>query len=151
MILLVLALLTFPVRPDPVLTPGGVATTSTRAVCTPGYAGKHRDVSTATKRAVYRAYGIVPTGYFSPAGDWKSDFEIDHLVSLQLGGSNDPWNLWAQSYHTEKYNAASKDQLENRLHWLVCNGKMALTAAQDQIRQDWIALYDQLFSVTAPE
>lgn len=142
---LLLLLLTFPLRPDPVLTPGVVATTSTRAVCTPGYAGAHRDVTTKTKRAVYRAYGIKPTGYVDTHGRWRSDFEIDHVISLQLGGSNDAKNLWPQSYHTTMYHALAKDALENRLHWLVCHGQLALIEAQRLIRTDWIAAYDQFF------
>lgn len=148
-VLLIALLVAFPIRPDPVLTPGHVATTSAVAVCTPGYATAHRNVSDATKRAIYRAYGIVPTGHFVPAAPpsgrrWQSDFEVDHLVSLQLGGSNEPANLWPESYATEPLNARHKDDLENRLHWLVCHGRLRLADAQRMIRDDWIAAYRAL-------
>lgn len=40
---------------------------------------------------------------------------FDHLDSLDLGGSNDPKNLWSESYYTEQFNAHVKDKLEDRL------------------------------------
>jgi hypothetical protein len=39
-----------------------------------------RDVPAETKRQVYREYGITSHG--------PGDYEIDHLISLELGGSN---------------------------------------------------------------
>jgi hypothetical protein len=48
-----------------------------------------RHVTAATKRQVFAEYGVDP----------KSDkFEVDHLISLELGGSNAIGNLWPQSY-----------------------------------------------------
>lgn len=145
MIALLLILLAGPpLRPDPQLTPGRVATTNTRTVCTAGYAAAHRHVTLKTKLGIYKAYGLAPSGRWLTLGTtrtWQSDFEVDHLVSLQLGGSNAPENLWVQSYRTVTYNATSKDALENRLHWLVCHGQLALVEAQRTIRVDWIAAY----------
>jgi hypothetical protein len=40
---------------------------------------------------------------------------VDHLIPLELGGSNDIANLWPQSYVTV-WNAHMKDRLENRLN-----------------------------------
>ncbi len=146
MIALLLLLAGPPLVPNPTVTPGAIATTSRTAVCTPGYAGRARNVSLETKRAVYAAYGLQPAGRFrtSTAGVrvWQSDFEVDHLVSLQLGGSNDPRNLWIESYRTQPYNAWAKDALENRLHWLVCHGRLPLVEAQRAIRVNWIAAYE---------
>ena len=81
------------------------------------------------KRQVFAEYGLQPSGAF----------EVDHLISLELGGSNDLKNLWPQSYTTPTYNARVKDGLENRLHWLVCHGTLALDVAQRAIARDWIA------------
>lgn len=126
------ALASLPLRPDPSLTPGVTTHVTLADICTPGYAGKHRAVSEKTKKAVFADYGIKPSGLF----------EIDHLISLELGGSNDIRNLWPQSYHT-KSNAHMKDALENRLHWLVCHRKLSLGDAQHEISTDWIAAYDK--------
>lgn len=135
---IVLALLTAtpspPLRPDPVLTPGAVLTDDEDTVCERGYAGSVRAVSAATKRAVFAEYHIAPSG----------DYEIDHLISLELGGSNDPANLWPESYHAQPWNAHIKDRLENYLHRAVCRHDMSLRAAQHLISSDWIAAYTQL-------
>lgn len=141
--------ITLPLLPDPALTPGDVLTINTHAVCTPGYAGKTRDVSLSKKLSVYEAYALMPSGRWrviAGVRGWQSDFEVDHLIPLQLGGSNDTLNLWPQSYLTTPYNAGGKDMLENRLHWLVCHGKLALTLAQELIRGNWTVAYDLLIT-----
>ncbi len=133
-----------PLVPDQTLTPGVILTSNTNRVCTPGYAEKTRNVTLATKLAVYKSYGLEPSGKWRQLNGvriWQSDFEVDHLISLQLGGSNDPLNLWPQSYLTPEFNATAKDRLENRLHWLVCHNRMRLADAQRMIRTDWIGAY----------
>lgn len=123
-----------PILPDPVKTPGAVLTTNPAIVCVDGYASSVRNVSTETKNKIYRDYGI-----FSRE---PKEYEIDHLISLQLGGSNDPKNLWPQSFRTFPYNALLKDKLEGRLNWLVCHGYMTLPFAQQLIAGNWIEAYD---------
>ena len=133
MTLLLLRPLPLPLVPNPTLTPGSVLPNVTAAdVCTPGWARAHRNVPESEKRAVFQRYQITPSG---------TDFEIDHLISLQLGGDNSLANLWPQSYHTLVWNAHTKDQLENRLHWLVCHGQLSLADAQTAIRGDWRVAY----------
>jgi hypothetical protein len=61
------------------------------------------------------------------------EYEIDHLVSLELGGSSSIRNLWPQSYVTEPQNAHVKDKLENVLHEPACSGKLSLEEAQKAI------------------
>jgi hypothetical protein len=113
------------------LTPG-VALTVTRArVCTPGYASGARDVSDAEKADVYDRYGITWVPYHH---------EIDHLISLELGGSNAIQNLWPEPY-AGRWGARTKDVLENRLHELVCDGRLSLASAQQQEARDWVAAY----------
>lgn len=122
-----------PIRPDPALTPGTTFPTATaREVCTPGYASKVRNVTSSRKQEVFDRYGLRRSG---------TEFEVDHLISLQLGGDNSTQNLWPQAYRTRPFNAIEKDKLENRLHWLVCHGRMSLRAAQHEIATDWIAAY----------
>src|SRR5207248_3197259 len=60
-------------------------------ICTPGYSKCIRNVPQAEKVAVYKSYGLAGnhTGYC----DTKQGCEVDHLISLELGGSNDQTNL----------------------------------------------------------
>lgn len=66
-----------------------------------------------------------------------------HLVSLELGGSpTDPHNLWPQPHHViGGWGSYAKDRLENRLHTLVCRGRVPLVQAQRDIASDWIVAY----------
>jgi len=63
------------------------------------------------------------------------NFEIDHLVPLCLGGSDDFSNLWPQPRQTiaPKWNAEAKDRLERRLCEMVCSGQLDLATAQQAI------------------
>ena len=60
--------------------------------------------------------------------------ELDHLVPLELGGSNDATNLWPEYPPTPN----PKDKVENALNAAVCEGRVSLTAAQDAIAADWL-------------
>ena len=75
---------------------------------------------------------------------------MDHLISLELGGSNSIKNLWPQSYETQPWNAHVKDALENELHDEVCSGRLDLATAQHDIATDWIAAYKKYFHTNAP-
>jgi hypothetical protein len=60
-----------------------------------------------------------------------SDYQEDHLISLELGGSpTDPRNLWPEPYPR----ASDVDKIENELNAEVCSGQ--LTLAQAQQRED---------------
>jgi hypothetical protein len=124
--------------PDSVCTPGTtLAGATARDVCTPGWAGRHRNVSSATKRRVYAAYGIAHHG--------RGEYEVDHLVSLELGGSNLETNLFPEAAEPRP-GFHEKDRLENRLHDLVCAGTVSLAAAQTMISGDWIRAYRRYVS-----
>jgi hypothetical protein len=122
-----------PLVPDPARTPGDLLTSDPKVVCVSGYTQTVRNVPQAVKEQVYRSYGIRSRG--------RGEYEIDHLISLQLGGSNSVRNLWPQSYKTNPLNAHVKDQLENKLHSLACKGQITLTQTQQAIAQDWRAAY----------
>jgi len=124
-----------PVRPDPDLTPGAVLPVTAAEVCRPGYAKSVRHVDGKTKALVYREYGI--------EHHRSGAYEIDHLISLGLGGSNDIRNLWPESLDTHPWNGRAKDRLEDRLHKLVCKGALNLDEAQAAIASDWIAAYQK--------
>jgi hypothetical protein len=108
-------------------------------ICTPGYSKCIRNVPQAEKMAVYQSYGL--TGNHTGYCDTKQGCEVDHLISLELGGSNEQTNLWPEPYQGTDWNAHVKDQLENFLHAQVCAGSVALDKAQQEIAKDWTASY----------
>ncbi len=131
-----------PVRPDPALTPGATLPVTAADICVPGYSHAVRNVPSDVKKQAYAEYGI--------AHHAAGEFEVDHLISLELGGSNSLKNLWPQSYHTQPWNAHVKDALENALHEDVCTNQMPLAQAQQAIATDWIGAYQREFHTSAP-
>lgn len=128
--------------PDANLTPGEADPALTMEVlCAAGFTTKtYRNVDAATKRDAYAAYAMQPNkGACAGKG-----CEVDHLISLELGGSNGLKNLWPQPYGGP-WNAHMKGRLENRLHRLVCAGKLGLQEAQDEIAADLVASYKRQF------
>jgi len=117
--------------PNHSLTPGVAFHVTAAQVCVSGYASSVRNVSDADKAAVYARYGIAWVPY---------KHEIDHLISLELGGSNSIGNLWPEPY-AGKWGATTKDALENRLHAMVCAGEISLRAAQHQEATNWVKAY----------
>jgi len=115
---------------------------TTALICTPGYSKCIRNVPQAVKQLVYTSYGLAGnhTGYC----DTNQGCEVDHLISIELGGSNDQQNLWPEPYQGAKWNAHVKDQLENWLHKAVCDARMSIDDAQSAIASDWIAAYKRL-------
>lgn len=118
--------------PDPACSPGAVLTTDTSVICVVGYTSTVRNVSDSEKRQVFAEYGI----------DYSihSGYEVDHIISLELGGSNDISNLYPESY-TIQYNAHVKDTFENYLHSQICSNKMPVAVAQTEIATDWLKYY----------
>jgi hypothetical protein len=119
--------------PDPRCTPGAVDPAVTQGnirqtICRPGYTKTVRPPASATNRfkfdVAYPAYG-------DPASEKT---ELDHLVSLELGGSNDAANLWPETPTTPN----PKDKVENALHAAVCHGRVTLAAAQNAIASNWL-------------
>lgn len=133
------------VLPDRGCTPGAIDPNVTAqaidgTICITGYTSGVRppvSVTNKIKIAQLAAYGF--TGPMS-------DYELDHLISLELGGCADcVSNLWPEPYHvqvgTKQMGAKEKDKVENYLHRAVCNGEMTLEEAQKEIATDWTAVY----------
>ena len=122
-----------PILPDPNLTPGNTFDVTAQDLCVIGYSKKVRNVPAEMKREVYEEYGIT--------SHEPGNYEVDHLIPLELGGSNSIKNLWPESHRTLPWNAQVKDRLEGKLHELVCSGQLDLKAAQHAIASDWIEAY----------
>ena len=124
--------------PDPSCTPGALNAAVTQAtirstICVSGYTKSIRLATTYSdpeKVNSARAYGY--TGNLHTA-------ELDHLMPLELGGANDPRNLWTQP--NDKVGATGttnpKDGVESSAHAAVCAGRVTLKAAQEAILKDW--------------
>ena len=67
---------------------------------------------------------------------------VDHLIPVTLGGTHDPDNLWPQPVQGE-WDSAKKDELETKLHQMVCSKAITLKIAQDSIKKDWVKAYKQ--------
>lgn len=122
------------VLPDPTCTPGATNSAVTQAtigrtICKSGWTATVRPSSSYTNALKRRQ--LVEYGY----ADMKpSDYEEDHLVSLELGGDpRDPRNLWPERGPSPN----PKDRVENLLHKRVCSDQMPLTEAQREIATDW--------------
>jgi len=115
---------------DPRVTQANVQQT----VCRSGYTSDVRNVPESEKRQAYAEYGVKP----SPG----KCCEVDHLISLELGGANDLGNLWPQPYEPRP-GAHEKDVVENFLKRQVCAGRMGLAEAQQQISADWTLVYER--------
>jgi hypothetical protein len=101
-------------------------------ICRPDYSKCIRNVSEQEKKAVYEAYGI-PGGEHHGYCDVTQGCEVDHLISIEIGGSNEQTNLWPQPYSGLQWTAHVKDR--------ICSGKILLTTAQKEIADDWVAAY----------
>ena len=128
-----------PVRPNRELTPGVLAINDKTdrpftgaETCAIKWGKDVRHVTLSMKKQVFEAYGI----------PWEkhSLYEVDHLISRELGGDDDVDNLWPELW-TGAHNAHMKDRLENALHRKVCKGEITLEFAQKTIVSDWIAAY----------
>ncbi len=121
---------------DTACTPGAIFPNVTKDdVCQPGYARSVRNVPTSEKNQVYAEYGITHHS--------TGQYEVDHLVSLELGGSNDIAKLWPEAA-SPKPGFHEKDKVENYLHAQVCSGAMSLKEAQIKIATNWLDVYNQM-------
>jgi hypothetical protein len=127
--------------PDSTLTPGDVFPVGAGDICVSGYSSHVRKVSTSTKNAVYAEYHVL--------SHTTGQYEVDHLIPLELGGSNDIKNLWPEPAEPRP-GFHEKDTLENKLHAMVCASSLDLGTAQHAIATNWWAAYVQYELGSAP-
>jgi len=134
-----------PGLPNPRLTPGaanqGVTQANIRStICVPGYTSRIRPPESYTEALKYRQLD----GGYNLAGDTRAgDYEEDHLIPLEVGGSpTSVKNLWPEPRGVT-WGATRKDTLENTMHRMVCDGAISLAAARRVFTTDWIAGYQR--------
>src|SRR5271157_2904996 len=113
----------FEIRPNKDLTGGSVRTVNPDEAC--GHAKEHRGPMFSARRDEVLARYRLPPGA-------HPDYEIDHLIPLCLGGSDDPSNLWPQPRRSIEgtWNAEAKDGLERPICDMVCEGQLDIATAQ---------------------
>ncbi|MEK7648654.1 MAG: HNH endonuclease [Patescibacteria group bacterium] len=115
--------------PDERCTPGDIFPQATaEQICVPGYSRKARNVSVSQKNRIYASYGI--------RSHRVGEYNIDHLISLQLGGSNEDSNLWPEA-ENPRPGYHEKIKVENFLHGELCKGEITLRQAQRLVGQHW--------------
>jgi hypothetical protein len=124
--------------PDPKCSPGSINSAITEdniknTICVPGFTKTVRppvSYTTPLKIRLMHSYGFT---------DSRSNYELDHLIPLEVGGNpTDVRNLWPEPGYGQ-YNFHIKDRFENYLHNAVCNGSISLSEAQKEIATDWIS------------
>lgn len=118
---------------DPRVTQANISST----ICKSGYTATVRPPTSYTnrlKRLLMIAYGDVnDAGALLPL----SDFEMDHIISLEIGGH--PTDV--RNFYPEHGLHNDKDKLENRMNDHVCALQISLIDAQTEISTDWVSLY----------
>ncbi len=128
--------------PNGELTPGVARPVTVAEVCGQEQYGRTQPIAAAVHQTVFARYGADVRR--------ASEYELDHLITPELGGVPDPRNLWPQAFTGTAWNAYVKDELELHLHQLVCEGAIDLMTAQREIATDWIASYKRHFDTDTP-
>jgi hypothetical protein len=129
-------------EPKSNLTPGMVLPVSKAQLCSGSAGLPAPPVPDSLQRKVFAIYGMND----APA----NAYEVDYLITPQLGGATDIRNLWPEPYFDTAWNAHVKDQLEDRLYQMVCHDEVDLATAQQDISKDWIAAYRKYFHTENP-
>lgn len=132
--------------PDPRCTPGALNPAVTQAdigrtICRAGWTATVRPpepITEAEKRDSILAYA-------DTRPIW--DYEYDHFVPLELGGAtNAPANLWPEPGASPN----PKDKVENELNRAVCDKRLSLAKAQQEIVTNWVKLARHGLSLPQP-
>lgn len=119
--------------PNNLQTPGAASKVDVKKLCAADFESSVKPATDWQKAEALSRYGLRPE---------KFDGALDHVVPVALGGTNDPDNLYP--FHAQgEFTAAAKQELEAKLHDLVCSGKMSVKQAQDVFKKDWTKGYKQ--------
>jgi hypothetical protein len=127
--------------PNASLTPGATWNVTAEELCADNVRDE-RQISATVRQEVLREYGMERVPF--------EEYELDYLITPELGGAPEARNLWPQRYAARAWNAHVKDQLERLLPQLVCDGQLDLATAQADIAADWIAAYKKYFRTDVP-
>ena len=143
------------ILPNSKVTPGSINPDVTQAniqstICTSGFTATIRPSVSYTNKIKQQEISV-GGAYYSESvvfGNDLGNYELDHLISLELGGNpTDVKNLWMQPY--DGNNAHKKDALETTLKRLVCAGNITLRNAQKAIAKNWVKAYNEYVGLTS--
>ena len=118
--------------PNNYYTPGKADKIDVKQLCAATDAST-KPIADWQKNAALERYGVRPENF---------NGELERLVPVALGGTNDPDNLYP--FHAQgEYTVEAKQRLAAKLHELVCEGKMSLKQAQEIFKKDWTKGYKQ--------
>jgi len=124
------------------LTPGTTQPVTVSEVCGADRFGRTRPIPASVHQRVFQSYRV----------DYRraTEYELDHLITPELGGTQDARNLWPQPYSRTTWSAYVKDELELHFHRLICEGKLDFATAQREMATDWISAYKRYFETEKP-
>lgn len=133
--------------PDPSCTPGVLNPDVTQGtidstICVSGWTATVRPPTSYTNPL--KVQQIAEYGYTDTS---TADYEEDHFVPLELGGSpRDPGNLWPEPHYSDGagHTSYTKDGVETKLKNAVCKGSVSLADAQNAIMTDWTTALSSL-------
>lgn len=131
--------------PDPKLTPGDTWISSRNDVCNPSDSQAAKEVLGKLRYRVLLNYGLGGDDHAGVCAG-PNGCAIDHLISSELGGSDDIRNLWPLP-NDGPWNMTDKQRLTKELRARVCAGAMPLAQAQSMLASDWIAAYRAIFGM----
>jgi len=115
----------YPLNPDEQMTPGELCDYNDGDYQTERYQERipycKRNVSSYQKRRIYEEYHI--------PSKCRSNYTIDHLIPLSIGGNNSDENLWPE----HKMVKATRQNLELEIFQAVSAGKMTQKQAVEII------------------
>lgn len=140
----------YPLYPKRSLTPGDIDRKLTQEYLCSHSTKERRNVPEARKKFVYKQYKVA---YPQP----KGSYELDHFISLCLGGTNSEDNLWPQGKDlvydgtrrgsdgwAARLGFHEKDRLETYACREMCKGNLTLDQARKLIWIDWVKAYQEL-------
>ena len=125
--------------PNIKLTPGAINTAVTQStirstICVSGWTATVRPPVTYTNQLKYNQ---LHSGYNLNGDMNMKDYEEDHIVPLEVGGNpSSPLNLFPEPRNI-RLGSYVKDQLENRIHLLVCSGQLSLKTGRSVFLTNW--------------
>jgi hypothetical protein len=138
------------VLPDSRITPGAVNHVVNQGdidqtICVHGWTRTVRPGDRYTDRLKIRQ--IAAMGYRDTN---PHDYEEDHLIPLDLGGSpKSRFNLWPEPHlRRDQWGSRAKDRLEVILLHRVCKRRLSLQAARTAIARNWILAFKQYIGPT---
>lgn len=116
--------------PDPKCTPGVIFITDSKTLCSSSFTTKSIRPSVQFTNKLK----IEQLKQYDYKDKNPKDYEEDHLIPLELGGSpSDTKNLWPEVGDSPN----PKDKVENSCRRMVCSGEILLSEAQKEIATNW--------------